>query len=98
MRSVPAATSVRSPFTAESIKHFAAQFDPQAFIPDEKGRNCRSGALARPGWRTSGRRAFKVFMKTPTAAPDVEAVGGEKIAAQYASTEFEARTSRKRSG
>jgi acyl dehydratase len=38
-------------FTAESIKHFAAQFDPQAFhIDEEAGRNSLFGGLAASGW------------------------------------------------
>ena len=38
-------------FTAESIKHFAAQFDPQAFhLDEEAGRNSLFGGLAASGW------------------------------------------------
>src|ERR1700755_2879449 len=38
-------------FTAESIKQFAAQFDPQAFhLDEEAGRKSLFGGLAASGW------------------------------------------------
>ena len=38
-------------FTAESIKKFAAQFDPQAFhLDEEAGRQSLFGGLAASGW------------------------------------------------
>ena len=38
-------------FTAELIKQFAAQFDPQAFhLDEEAGRNSLFGGLAASGW------------------------------------------------
>src|SRR4029078_4433779 len=38
-------------FTAESIKKFAAQFDPQAFhLDEEEGRKSLFGGLAASGW------------------------------------------------
>jgi len=38
-------------FTAEAIKKFAAQFDPQAFhLDEEAGRNSMFGGLAASGW------------------------------------------------
>src|SRR4029078_11407273 len=38
-------------FTAESIKKFAAQFDPQAFhLDEEAGRRSLFGGLAASGW------------------------------------------------
>ena len=38
-------------FTAEAIKQFAAQFDPQAFhLDEEAGRNSLFGGLAASGW------------------------------------------------
>ncbi len=51
-------------FTAEDIKRFAAQFDPQPFhLDEEAGRNSLFGGLAASGWHVglgvheaSGRR------------------------------------------
>jgi acyl dehydratase len=38
-------------FTAEGIKEFAAQFDPQRFhLDEEEGRNSLFGGLAASGW------------------------------------------------
>ena len=38
-------------FTADLIKQFAAQFDPQAFhLDEEAGRNSLFGGLAASGW------------------------------------------------
>ncbi|CCE08794.1 conserved hypothetical protein [Bradyrhizobium sp. STM 3843] len=38
-------------FTAENIKRFAAQFDPQRFhLDEEEGRNSLFGGLAASGW------------------------------------------------
>ena len=38
-------------FTAEDIKRFAAQFDPQRFhLSEEEGRNSLFGGLAASGW------------------------------------------------
>ena len=38
-------------FTAEAIKKFAAQFDPQAFhLDEEAGRKSLFGGLAASGW------------------------------------------------
>ena len=38
-------------FTAEAIKKFAAQFDPQRFhLDEEAGRNSLFGGLAASGW------------------------------------------------
>ena len=40
-------------FTAELIKQFAAQFDPQAFhLDEEAGRQSLFGGLAASGWQT----------------------------------------------
>src|SRR5271154_5296045 len=41
-------------FTAELIKKFAAQFDPQAFhLDEEAGRNSLFGGLAASGWHVA---------------------------------------------
>ena len=44
-------------FTAEDIKRFARQFDPQRFhLSEEEGRNSPFGGLAASGWH--GRAAL----------------------------------------
>lgn len=41
-------------FTAEDIKRFAAQFDPQRFhLDEEEGRNSLFGGLAASGWHVA---------------------------------------------
>jgi acyl dehydratase len=46
-------------FTAEDIKRFARQFDPQRFhLSEEEGRNSLFGGLAASGWHVAA-----VFMK-----------------------------------
>lgn len=46
-------------FTAEDIKRFASQFDPQRFhLDEEEGRNSLFGGLAASGWHVAA-----VYMK-----------------------------------
>lgn len=50
-------------FTAEAIKRFAEQFDPQPFhLSEEAGRNSLFGGLAASGWHTTA-----IFMKLTVA-------------------------------
>jgi acyl dehydratase len=67
-------------FTAELIKKFAAQFDPQAFhLDEEAGRNSLFGGLAASGWHVAS-----VCMKLLVADAQRQAVEmaerGEKVA------------------
>ena len=67
-------------FTAELIKKFAAQFDPQAFhLDEEAGRNSLFGGLAASGWHVAS-----VCMKLLVADAQRQAVemaaSGEKVA------------------
>ena len=57
-------------FTAEAIKAFARDYDPQAFhLDEEAGRQSLFGGLAASGWHTAS-----VYMKLLVA--DLEAGGG----------------------
>lgn len=64
-------------FTAEAIKKFAAQFDPQRFhLDEEAGRNSLFGGLAASGWHV-GSVCMKMLVakgKEETAA--IIAAGG----------------------
>jgi acyl dehydratase len=67
-------------FTAELIKKFAAQFDPQRFhLDEEEGRKSLFGGLAASGWHVGS-----VCMKLLVADGQRQAAGaaarGEKIA------------------
>jgi acyl dehydratase len=67
-------------FTAELIKKFAAQFDPQRFhLDEEEGRNSLFGGLAASGWHVGS-----VCMKLLVADGQRQAVEatarGEKVA------------------
>jgi acyl dehydratase len=67
-------------FTAELIKKFAAQFDPQAFhLDEEAGRNSLFGGLAASGWHVAS-----VCMKLLVADGQRQAAEmtarGEKVA------------------
>src|ERR1700710_2960376 len=67
-------------FTAELIKKFALQFDPQPFHLDEaEGRKSLFGGLAASGWHVSA-----VFMKLMVADDQRQAreavARGEKVA------------------
>jgi acyl dehydratase len=67
-------------FTAESIKEFAAQFDPQRFhLDEEEGRKSLFGGLAASGWHV-GSVCMKL-MVTNGQRQAAEAVArGQKIA------------------
>ncbi len=67
-------------FTAEAIKKFASQFDPQRFhLDEEEGRKSLFGGLAASGWHVAS-----VYMKLAVADGQRlarEAAGrGEKVA------------------
>ena len=67
-------------FTAESIKHFAAQFDPQAFhLDEEAGRNSLFGGLAASGWHV-GSVCMKLMVADGQRLMREAAARGEKIA------------------
>ena len=61
-------------FTAEDIKRFARQFDPQRFhLSEEEGRNSLFGGLAASGWHVAA-----VYMKLLVA--DIQRAGREAAA------------------
>jgi acyl dehydratase len=67
-------------FTAEDIKRFARQFDPQRFhLSEEEGRNSLFGGLAASGWHVAS-----VYMKLLVAdaqrADREAAARGEEVA------------------
>jgi acyl dehydratase len=67
-------------FTAESIKQFAAQFDPQAFhLDEEAGRNSLFGGLAASGWHV-GSVCMKLMVADGQRLMREAAARGEKIA------------------
>lgn len=67
-------------FTAESIKEFAAQFDPQAFhLDEEAGRNSLFGGLAASGWHV-GCVCMKLMVADGQRLMKEAAARGEKIA------------------
>lgn len=67
-------------FTAEQIKHFAAQFDPQAFhLDEEAGRNSLFGGLAASGWHI-GSVCMKLMVADGQRMIREAAARGEKIA------------------
>jgi acyl dehydratase len=67
-------------FTAELIKKFAAQFDPQAFHLDEAaGRNSLFGGLAASGWHV-GSVCMKLLVADGQREAAEAAARGEKIA------------------
>jgi acyl dehydratase len=54
-------------FTAEAIKKFAAQFDPQAFhLDEEAGRKSLFGGLAASGWHVAS-VCMKLLVATASA-------------------------------
>jgi acyl dehydratase len=67
-------------FTAEDIKRFARQFDPQRFhLSEEEGRNSPFGALAASGWHVAA--ACMKLLVTDTQRLDREAAArGEEVA------------------
>ena len=67
-------------FTAESIRKFAAQFDPQAFhLDEEAGRNSLFGGLAASGWHV-GSACMKLMVADGQHLSREAAARGEEIA------------------
>ncbi len=67
-------------FTAEAIKKFAAQFDPQRFhLDEEEGRNSLFGGLAASGWHV-GSVCMKLLVANGQRRMQEAAARGEKIA------------------
>jgi acyl dehydratase len=67
-------------FTAEAIKKFAAQFDPQAFhLDEEAGRNSLFGGLAASGWHV-GSVCMKLLVADGRRRAAEEAARGETVA------------------
>ena len=67
-------------FTAEAIKKFAAQFDPQAFhLDEEAGRNSLFGGLAASGWHV-GSACMKLMVADGQRLSREAAARGEEIA------------------
>jgi acyl dehydratase len=67
-------------FTAENIKKFAAQFDPQRFhLDEEEGRRSLFGGLAASGWHV-GSVCMKLLVADGQRQAAEEAARGEKIA------------------
>jgi len=66
-------------FTAESIKKFAAQFDPQAFhLDEEAGRRSLFGGLAASGWHV-GSVCMKLLVADGQRLMKEAAARGEEI-------------------
>jgi acyl dehydratase len=67
-------------FTAELIKKFAAQFDPQRFhLDEEEGRNSLFGGLAASGWHV-GSVCMKLLVADGQREAREAAARGEKVA------------------
>jgi acyl dehydratase len=67
-------------FTAESIKTFAAQFDPQRFhLDEEEGRNSLFGGLAASGWHV-GSVCMKLMVESGQRRAAEAMARGETIA------------------
>jgi acyl dehydratase len=67
-------------FTAESIKTFAAQFDPQRFhLDEEEGRKSLFGGLAASGWHV-GSVCMKLMVANGQRRAAEAAARGQKIA------------------
>src|SRR6202012_3809605 len=67
-------------FTAEDIKRFATQFDPQRFhLDEEAGRNSLFGGLAASGWHV-GSVCMKLMVADGQRQMKEAAARGEKIA------------------
>ena len=66
-------------FTAEAIKKFAAQFDPQAFhLDEEAGRRSPFGGLAASGWHV-GSVCMKLLVADGQRLMKEAAARGEEI-------------------
>jgi acyl dehydratase len=67
-------------FTAEAIKTFAAQFDPQRFhLSEEEGRNSLFGGLAASGWHV-GSVCMKLIVADAQRQMKEAAARGETVA------------------
>jgi acyl dehydratase len=67
-------------FTAELIKKFAAQFDPQRFhLDEEEGRNSLFGGLAASGWHV-GSVCMKLLVADGQREAREAAARGEQVA------------------
>ena len=67
-------------FTAEAIKSFAAQFDPQRFhLSEEAGRNSLFGGLAASGWHV-GSVCMKLMIVDAQRLMRDAAARGERVA------------------
>ena len=67
-------------FTAELIKKFAAQFDPQRFhLDEEEGRKSLFGGLAASGWHV-GSVCMKLLVADGQRQAEEAAARGEKVA------------------
>ena len=67
-------------FTAEAIKTFAAQFDPQRFhLSEEEGRNSLFGGLAASGWHV-GSVCMKLMIADAQRQARDAAARGETVA------------------
>src|SRR3954453_13056982 len=66
-------------FTAESIKNFAAKFDPQRFhLDEEEGRNSLFGGLAASGWHV-GSVCMKLIVADNQRLAELARSRGETI-------------------
>jgi acyl dehydratase len=67
-------------FTAEDIKRFAAQFDPQPFhLDEEAGRNSLFGGLAASGWHV-GSVCMKLLVADNQRLAALARARGEEVA------------------
>jgi acyl dehydratase len=67
-------------FTAEAIKTFAAQFDPQRFhLDEEEGRNSLFGGLAASGWHV-GSVCMKLLVADGQRQAREAAARGDEVA------------------
>jgi acyl dehydratase len=67
-------------FTAEDIKRFATQFDPQRFhLDEEAGRNSLFGGLAASGWHV-GSVCMKLLVADGQRQAKEAAARGEQVA------------------
>jgi len=67
-------------FTADGIKKFAAQFDPQRFhLDEEEGRKSLFGGLAASGWHV-GSACMKLLVVDGQRLAGEAAARGEKVA------------------
>src|SRR4029077_18481191 len=67
-------------FTAEAIKKFAAQFDPQRFhLDEEEGKKSLFGGLAASGWHV-GSICMKLLVADAARQAEEAAARGEEVA------------------